>query len=91
VRPDRRLNCTGRAGREDRPLGGRPGGQEGGRAEKACSVERALYPVALDGIDAGAHEVLADDTTLWIKLQLSADLEARRSLWTVPSPTASLT
>ena len=77
---DGRLNCIGRAGREDRPLGGRLGGQDGGRAEKACFVERTLYPVyapALDGIEAGAHEVLADDTTRWIKSQLSADLEAR--------------
>ncbi|QLH25430.1 SDR family oxidoreductase [Streptomyces sp. Rer75] len=30
---------------------------------------------ALDGIAAGAHEVLADDTTRRIKLQLAADLE----------------
>jgi hypothetical protein len=31
---------------------------------------------ALDGIEAAAHEVLADDTARWIKSQLSADLEA---------------
>ncbi|MGP3919856.1 SDR family oxidoreductase [Nonomuraea sp. 10N515B] len=37
---------------------------------------RDVAVAALDGIEAGAHEVLADDTTRWIKSQLSADLEA---------------
>jgi NAD(P)-dependent dehydrogenase (short-subunit alcohol dehydrogenase family) len=31
---------------------------------------------ALDGIEAGAHEVLADDITRWVKSQLSAEPEA---------------
>ncbi|MGA5038592.1 SDR family oxidoreductase [Streptomyces capoamus] len=37
---------------------------------------RDVAVAALDGIEAGAHEVLADDTTRWIKSQLSADPEA---------------
>ncbi|MFD3837804.1 SDR family oxidoreductase [Streptomyces sp. NPDC058642] len=37
---------------------------------------RDIAVAALDGIEAGAHEVLADDTTRWVKSQLSADLEA---------------
>ncbi|MDX3387397.1 SDR family oxidoreductase [Streptomyces niveiscabiei] len=37
---------------------------------------RDVARAALDGIEAGAHEVLADDTTRWVKSQLSADLEA---------------
>ncbi|MFF1508251.1 SDR family oxidoreductase [Streptomyces sp. NPDC058326] len=37
---------------------------------------RDVAVAALDGIEAGAHEVLADDTTRWVKSQLSADLEA---------------
>ncbi|KAK1182678.1 SDR family NAD(P)-dependent oxidoreductase [Streptomyces sp. NBS 14/10] len=37
---------------------------------------RDVAVAALDGIQAGAHEVLADDTTRWVKSQLSADLEA---------------
>ena len=37
---------------------------------------RDVAVAALDGIESGAHEVLADDTTRWIKSQLSADLEA---------------
>ncbi|MGW3146097.1 SDR family oxidoreductase [Streptomyces sp. NPDC001177] len=31
---------------------------------------------ALDGIEAGAHEVLADDVTRWVKGVLSGDLES---------------
>ncbi|MFI9847813.1 SDR family oxidoreductase [Nonomuraea sp. NPDC051941] len=37
---------------------------------------RDIAVAALDGIEAGAHEVLADDTTRWVKSHLSADLEA---------------
>jgi NAD(P)-dependent dehydrogenase (short-subunit alcohol dehydrogenase family) len=37
---------------------------------------REVAVAALDGIEAGAHEVLVDDTTRWIKSQLSGDLEA---------------
>ncbi|OQR64410.1 short-chain dehydrogenase [Streptomyces maremycinicus] len=37
---------------------------------------RVIAAAALDGIEAGAHEVLADDTTRWVKSQLSSDLEA---------------
>ncbi|UUU19596.1 SDR family oxidoreductase [Streptomyces sp. DSM 40750] len=37
---------------------------------------RDIAVAALDGIEAGAHEVLADDTTRWVKSQLSADLDA---------------
>ncbi|WP_062645662.1 SDR family oxidoreductase [Streptomyces maremycinicus] len=37
---------------------------------------RDIAAAALDGIEAGAHEVLADDTTRWVKSQLSSDLEA---------------
>ena len=37
---------------------------------------RDIAVAALDGIEAGAHEVLADDTTRWVKSQLSAGLEA---------------
>ncbi|MEX3106214.1 short chain dehydrogenase [Streptomyces sp. V2] len=37
---------------------------------------RDVARAALDGVEAGAHEVLADDTTRWVKSQLSADLEA---------------
>jgi hypothetical protein len=37
---------------------------------------RDIAVAALDGIEAGAHEVLADDTTRWVKSQLSSDLEA---------------
>ncbi|WP_190813928.1 SDR family oxidoreductase [Saccharopolyspora pogona] len=37
---------------------------------------RDVAVAALDGIEAGVHEVLADDTTRWIKSQLSADVEA---------------
>jgi NAD(P)-dependent dehydrogenase (short-subunit alcohol dehydrogenase family) len=37
---------------------------------------RDVAVAALDGIEAGAHEVLADGTTRWVKSQLSADLEA---------------
>ncbi|MDX3233526.1 SDR family oxidoreductase [Streptomyces sp. ME19-01-6] len=37
---------------------------------------RDVAVAALDGIEAGAHEVLADDPTRWVKSQLSADLEA---------------
>ncbi|MER6565096.1 SDR family oxidoreductase [Streptomyces sp. NPDC001093] len=37
---------------------------------------RDVAVAALDGIEAGAHEVLADDTTRWVKSQLSAGLEA---------------
>jgi NAD(P)-dependent dehydrogenase (short-subunit alcohol dehydrogenase family) len=40
------------------------------------SDPRDIAAAALDGIEAGAHEVLADDTTRWVKSQLSADLEA---------------
>ncbi|MFF0156028.1 hypothetical protein ACFYRY_00570 [Streptomyces sp. NPDC005263] len=36
---------------------------------------RDVAVAALDGIEAGAHEVLVDDITRWIKSQLSADLE----------------
>ncbi|MET9014925.1 SDR family oxidoreductase [Streptomyces olivaceoviridis] len=43
-------------------------------APKADPLDVAV--AALDGIEAGAHEVLADDTTRWVKSQLSADLEA---------------
>ncbi|MEU1013809.1 SDR family oxidoreductase [Streptomyces sp. NPDC005890] len=37
---------------------------------------RDVAVAALDGIESGAHEVLADDTTRWIKSQLSAGPEA---------------
>jgi hypothetical protein len=37
---------------------------------------RDVAVAALDGIEAGDHEVLADDTTRRVKSQLSADLEA---------------
>jgi NAD(P)-dependent dehydrogenase (short-subunit alcohol dehydrogenase family) len=37
---------------------------------------RDVAVAALDGIEAGAHEVLADDITRWVKSQLSADLDA---------------
>jgi NAD(P)-dependent dehydrogenase (short-subunit alcohol dehydrogenase family) len=37
---------------------------------------RDVAVAALDGIEAGAHEVLADDATRWVKSQLSADLTA---------------
>jgi NAD(P)-dependent dehydrogenase (short-subunit alcohol dehydrogenase family) len=37
---------------------------------------RDVAVAALDGIEAGAHEVLADDTARKVKLQLAADLEA---------------
>ncbi|WP_306367762.1 SDR family oxidoreductase [Nocardiopsis sp. CC223A] len=37
---------------------------------------RDIAVAALDGVEAGAHEVLADDTTRWVKSQLSEDLEA---------------
>ncbi|WP_063733722.1 SDR family oxidoreductase [Streptomyces sp. RTd22] len=37
---------------------------------------RDVAVAALDGIAAGAHEVLADDTTRRVKLQLAAELEA---------------
>lgn len=37
---------------------------------------RDVATAALDGIEADAHEVLADDTTRWVKSQLSADLDA---------------
>ncbi|MEV6153239.1 hypothetical protein AB0L53_23115 [Nonomuraea sp. NPDC052129] len=37
---------------------------------------RDVPVAALDGIETGAHEVLADDITLWVKSQLSADLAA---------------
>lgn len=40
------------------------------------SDPRDVAVAALDGIEAGAHEVLADDVTRWVKSQLSADLEA---------------
>jgi NAD(P)-dependent dehydrogenase (short-subunit alcohol dehydrogenase family) len=40
------------------------------------SDPRDVAAAALDGIEAGAHEVLADDITRWVKSQLSADLEA---------------
>lgn len=40
------------------------------------SDPRDVAVAALDGIEAGAHEVLADDITRWVKSQLSADLEA---------------
>ncbi len=53
----------------------------GGPAGRACGSPAGPDPrdvavAALDGIEAGAHEVLADDTTRWVKSQLSADLEA---------------
>ncbi|MFC4466306.1 SDR family oxidoreductase [Streptomyces xiangluensis] len=37
---------------------------------------RDIAVAALDGIEAGSHEVLADDTTRWVKSQLSAAPEA---------------
>jgi len=37
---------------------------------------RDIAVAALDGIETGAHEVLADDITRSVKSQLSADLEA---------------
>jgi NAD(P)-dependent dehydrogenase (short-subunit alcohol dehydrogenase family) len=37
---------------------------------------RDIAVAALDGIEAGAHEVLADDLTRSVKSQLSADLDA---------------
>lgn len=40
------------------------------------SDPRGVAVAALDGIETGAHEVLADDTTRWIKSQLSAGPEA---------------
>lgn len=40
------------------------------------SDPRDVAVAALDGIETGAHEVLADDTTRWIKSQLSAGPEA---------------
>jgi NAD(P)-dependent dehydrogenase (short-subunit alcohol dehydrogenase family) len=40
------------------------------------SDSRDVAAAALDGIEAGAHEVLADDTTRWVKSQVSGDLEA---------------
>jgi len=40
------------------------------------SDPRDVAIAALDGIEAGAHEVLADDTTRWVKSQLSSDPEA---------------
>jgi len=39
------------------------------------SDPRDVALAALDGIEAGPHEVLADDTTRWVKSQFSADLE----------------
>lgn len=37
---------------------------------------RDVAAAALDGIEAGAYEVMADDTTRWVKSLLSADLDA---------------
>ncbi|MFI6576733.1 SDR family oxidoreductase [Nocardiopsis sp. NPDC050513] len=44
--------------------------------EAAKTDPRDVAVAALDGIEAEAHEVLADDTTRWVKSQLSADLES---------------
>lgn len=40
------------------------------------SDPRDIAAAALDGIEADASEVLADDTTRWVKSQLSGDLDA---------------
>ena len=45
-----------------------------GQVPKATPHDIAV--AALDGIEADAHEVLADDTTRWVKAQLSAAPEA---------------
>ena len=44
--------------------------------EAAKADPRGVAVAALDGIEEGADEVLADDTSRWIKSQLSADVEA---------------
>ncbi|MFF3873594.1 SDR family oxidoreductase [Streptomyces sp. NPDC001978] len=43
-------------------------------APKANAHDIAV--AALDGVEAGAHEVLADDLTRWVKSQLSFDVSA---------------
>jgi NAD(P)-dependent dehydrogenase (short-subunit alcohol dehydrogenase family) len=43
-------------------------------APKANAHDIAV--AALDGVEAGAHEVLADDLTRWVKSQLSSDVSA---------------
>ncbi|MGW1721955.1 SDR family oxidoreductase [Streptomyces sp. NPDC002306] len=40
------------------------------------SSPRDIAVAALDGVEAGAHEVLADDLTRWVKAQLSGDVDA---------------
>ncbi|WP_460063850.1 SDR family oxidoreductase [Streptomyces sp. YKOK-I1] len=40
------------------------------------ATPRDIAVAALDGIEADANEVLADDTTRWVKSQLSENLEA---------------
>lgn len=46
-----------------------------GAADAPKSDPRDVAAAALDGIEAGANEVLVDDITRWVKSQLSADLE----------------
>ncbi|MFE0457334.1 SDR family oxidoreductase [Streptomyces sp. NPDC058914] len=38
------------------------------------SSPRDVAAAALEGVEAGAHEVLADDVTRWVKAQLSGDV-----------------
>ncbi|MFC3996796.1 SDR family oxidoreductase [Nocardiopsis sediminis] len=40
------------------------------------SAPHDVATAALDGIESGAHEVLADDATRWVKSRLSGDLES---------------
>ncbi|MEU5872186.1 SDR family oxidoreductase [Glycomyces sp. NPDC047369] len=44
--------------------------------DAAKADPRDVAAAALDGIEADANEVLADDTTRWVKSQVSGDLEA---------------
>jgi NAD(P)-dependent dehydrogenase (short-subunit alcohol dehydrogenase family) len=44
--------------------------------DAAKADPRDVAAAALDGIESGAHEVLADDTTRWVKSQLSSGPEA---------------
>lgn len=44
--------------------------------DEAKADPRDVAEAALDGIESGAHEVLADDTTRWVKSQLSVDIES---------------
>ena len=47
-----------------------------GAADAPKADPRDVAVAALDGIEAGSHEVLVDDITRWVKSQLSAELEA---------------